>query len=104
MSTPEIPPELQFPNPHLPSFAEMTGQLWPMPEDPMVPDAAEPMTDFQRAQDYTETQVRETRSEALRLAVYLRDDMHQEGALHIQELDEVVDDARRFYEYIWEGK
>ena len=99
MSTPgDLPPELQFPRPQLPTHGS-----WLLPPDPMVPDPAS-MTDHQRTADPVERVRCEVRSEALRLAVYLRDEAREEGVLHKLELNEVVDDARRFYEYIWEGK
>lgn len=90
-----LPPAAQWPNPQLPISRERlaaaieAAQQWPLPPDPGVG---------------IEVEQREARANALHEAVMLHGEAESQECFRADEVDRVIETAKRFYEYIWEAK
>jgi len=101
----KLPPDLaefglgvRWPRPYIPQHK------WGVGVNPEEPQEVTEVDDYDRTHDQIERAKREAREDALRNAVYLHGEVESQPAFQSDEIEKVISDAERFYEYIWLGR
>jgi hypothetical protein len=76
-------------------FDRLMAPGWELPPDPFVPE------DWKMADPDDQ---REARADALHEAVMLHGEFENQEAFRGEEVEAVIETAKRFYDYIWEGR
>lgn len=86
----EAPVSAQWPNPEIPTVEHWFGRS--------------NATDYERTFNDIETAQREARSDALYHAVLRHGEPESQEVFRTDETETVIETAKRFYEFIWEGR